>query len=262
MDEQSLAALVQDLPVPAVRWFATTGSTNDAALEWINRGAQDGCLVAADTQTAGRGRLGRRWITEPGAGLAFSLVLRPQPWEAERLGLLSPLGALAVSWALEHDFGLQSEIKWPNDVLLGGRKVCGILLEAAWVGDSLRGVVIGIGLNVMRAAVPPAGQLLFPATSLEEVSAPAPERERLLKAILSAFFYWRARLASLDFLDAWQNRLAYRGQWVEVSGTGAPPVVGQVRGVAPGGDLRLALPAGEEILVSAGDVRLRPAGEG
>ena len=138
MDVNSLTSLLSELPVPQIRYFETIGSTNDEALAWIQAGSQDGCLVIADQQTQGRGRLNRRWITHPGAALAFSLILQPTAGEIDRLEFFSPLGALAICQAMEELYGLNPQIKWPNDVLLQGRKIAGILVETAWLGDRLQ----------------------------------------------------------------------------------------------------------------------------
>jgi BirA family biotin operon repressor/biotin-[acetyl-CoA-carboxylase] ligase len=253
-----LRRMLAGLPIPAIRYFDQTGSTNDEALAWADSGAPDGALVAADSQTAGRGRLARRWVTHPGAALACSLILRPHPWEIDRVGLFSPLGALAVAEALEKEFALQPRIKWPNDVLLDGRKVCGILLDASWLGDQLAALVIGIGVNVLAAAVPPPEELLFPATSVESALGRAVAREDLLRSVLASFFAWREKIASAEFLAAWDQRLAYRGERVEIEQAGAAPLTGTVLGVRDTGALRLRIASGDEILVIAGDVRLRP----
>jgi BirA family biotin operon repressor/biotin-[acetyl-CoA-carboxylase] ligase len=257
MDVDALTSLFNSLPVPHIRYFDTIGSTNDEALAWIAAGAQDGCLVAADQQTLGRGRLNRRWITRPGAALAFSMILLPTPDEIEYLGFFSPLGALAISQALENMLGLVPQIKWPNDVLLQNRKVAGILLEAAWLGNQLQGIVLGMGLNVTARAVPPANELLFPATSVEEVAGHAVDRLALLKAIVQSLFEWRSKLKETDFRRAWEQRLAFTGQWVRIEGTGKPSVTGQVLGIDASGGLLLRGSAGETITVTVGDVHLR-----
>src|SRR5664279_6508775 len=113
-----LQSILTGLPLGGLRYFDSIGSTNDDALAWARAGAPDFSLVVADAQTAGRGRLLRRWITNPGSALAFSLVLRPSTQESECLPRFSPLGAVAVRQALADLFGLPAEIKWPNDVLL------------------------------------------------------------------------------------------------------------------------------------------------
>src|SRR4030042_1614769 len=97
----------------------------------------DWTLVIADTQTAGRGRMNRKWVTEPGAGLAFTMIFRLKEFEKGHVNLFSPLAALAVAEALEEGYGLHPAIKWPNDVLLNGKKTCGILAETSWLGDVL-----------------------------------------------------------------------------------------------------------------------------
>ncbi len=260
MDEQILVNALAGLPVPDIRYVDTIGSTNDLALEWLENGAVDGSLVVADTQTAGRGRMGRRWVTRAGAALAFSLVLRPSTVEAARLGLFSPLAGLAVCLALENVYGIRAQIKWPNDVLIDGRKVCGILAEAAWNGAVLRGVVIGVGVNVSNAALPPPEELLFPATSIEAALGRIPERPALLRAVLAQLFAWRGRLSGAEFLAAWDARLAFKGMAVRIDQPDRQPLTGTLIGVAPDGELRVKTNL-EEVLVTAGDVRLRPAGE-
>ena len=163
--------------VPDLRFFESIGSTNDEAMAWADAGAEDWSLVVADQQTQGRGRLGRHWVTNPGAALAFSLVLRPSREEMAFASLFSPLGGMGVASALE-EIGLAALVKWPNDVLLNRRKVCGILGEAAWTGDRLNGMVLGIGVNVASESVPPAGELLFPATCVEaELGRPLDRQE-------------------------------------------------------------------------------------
>ncbi|PJH75650.1 MAG: hypothetical protein CO064_05540, partial [Anaerolineae bacterium CG_4_9_14_0_8_um_filter_58_9] len=113
MNERELRRTLSDLPLGGVRYYEQTGSTNDVALAWASAGAPDLALVIADEQTAGRGRLGRKWVTPPGAALAFSLVLRPRPVERDVIPLYSALGALAVVSALEEKYGSKPEIKWP-----------------------------------------------------------------------------------------------------------------------------------------------------
>ncbi len=257
MDVGTLASLLAALPVPQIRSFDTIGSTNDEALSWAAAGAVDGCLVAADQQTQGRGRMNRRWITRPGAALAFSLILRPRLEEIGRMAFFSPLGALAICRALEDSLGLAPQIKWPNDVLLEGRKAAGILLETAWLGERSEGIVIGIGLNVTPASVPPAGELLFPATSIEEAAGHPVDRFALLREILWALFAWRSRLNEGAFRLAWEQRLAFRGEWVRIEGTGSEPVTGQVLGIDSSGGLLLRSSAGEAITITVGDVHLR-----
>lgn len=259
MNEPTLRRSLAGLPIPGLRFFEQIDSTNVEALRWLDDGAPDGALVIADAQTAGRGRLDRHWVTRPGSALAFSVIFRPRPSELDRPGLFSPLGALAVAQALEVGYGLHPQVKWPNDVLLEGRKVCGILAETAWMGERLSGVVVGIGMNVLRAAVPAPDELLFPAISVEEALGASLAREDLLRSSLAFLFAWRERLSSPHFLQAWESRLAYRWEAVQVESPGTEPVSGMLVGVSAEGDLRLSLPSGKEVRIHAGDVRLRPA---
>jgi len=259
MNEQNLTRSLASLPIPQVQYYESVGSTNDVALAWLENGAVDGALVVANTQTAGRGRMSRRWVSEPGAGLAFSLVLHPTPQETQRLGLFSALGALAVCMALQDEFRIHACVKWPNDVLIGGRKVCGILPEAAWNGSALRGLVLGIGINISESALPPENELLFPATTIETVLGCSCDRITLLRIVLESLLTWRAQIDTPAFLAALNARMMYRGQAVHIEQPGGELIKGIALGFADNGELRVKPAPGQEILVVAGDLRLRPA---
>jgi BirA family biotin operon repressor/biotin-[acetyl-CoA-carboxylase] ligase len=259
MNTATLQTALAGLTIPAVRFFESTSSTNDVAMEWAASGAADGALVVANQQTSGRGRSGRRWVTRAGAALAFSLVVRPTLAENAVLGRFSPLGGLAVANALEA-LGLTCEIKWPNDVLARRQKLCGILAEAVWDGETLQGLVLGVGVNVAPTSVPPADEVIFPATSVEDVLGRPVERLALLRGILAELLAWRAQLASPAFLEAWQSRLAFRGDPVWVTPPTGAALHGILAGVDPAGNLRLLSADGQEQIVAAGDVRLRPSG--
>jgi len=258
MNVNSLQVALAGLPIPVMYFLDTVGSTNDFAEELAKAGAPDFTLVVADEQTRGRGRLNRRWTTPAGTALAFSLVLHPNPAEMENLGLFAPLCGMAVCQALRESCGLAAEVKWPNDVLIKRRKACGVLVEAHWLGSELQSVIAGIGLNVSLASLPQAGEVLFPATCVEEQLGRSVQREALLAVVLEAFLAERPHTGSLAFLAKWENWLAFMGEWVQVEGpTGA--LNGRVLGVAADGSLRLETETGAEIVVSVGDVRLRPA---
>ena len=256
-----LQASLDGLPLGDWRYFDSLGSTNDAALKWADEGAPDFALVVADTQTAGRGRLQRRWVTNPGAGLAFSLVLRPSPGESEHLERFSPLGAIAVRQALADRFGLAAEIKWPNDVLLARRKVAGVLTETAWLAATLHALVLGIGVNIRPAALPPPDELIFPATCVETELGKEVVRWQVLRMILESLFAWRARLCTAAFLQEWQTHLAFKNEWVRLDATGGKQQIGQVLGIAPDGNLHLIGKDGKDFWVVVGDVHLRSMDE-
>ena len=262
MDKKSLQTALADLPLGGLRYFDSTGSTNDLALAWAAESAPDFSLIVADEQTSGRGRSGRTWYTPAKSALAFSLILRPAESERERPVFFTALGALALTETLSKNFGLPAQIKWPNDVLVRGRKAAGILLETVWLGEVVESLVLGMGLNVLAASVPPAENLDFPATSLEDETGQSLDRPALLRGILSELIAWRARLGSPEFLAAWEDRLAYRGEQVQTwdpSGQ-VPPRSGQLLGLGADGSLQLRGEDGETVSVHFGDVRLRPAG--
>lgn len=258
MDEQTLRSGLAGLPLPAIQYFDILPSTNDLALTWAGKGAPDFSLVAADCQSAGRGRLGRRWVTLAGASLAFSLVLRPSPQETDHLALFSPLAGLAVSQALEKLFNLQPIIKWPNDVLLNRKKVVGILAEAVWEGQKVNGVILGIGINVAPSSVPSAHELLFPATSVEQEVGHSVDRIGLLRSVVEELLAWRPNVTSPKFLQAWENRLAFRGEWVKATQIGKAALQGKVVRINRDGNLILLDASGKEIIITAGDIHLRP----
>jgi len=257
MDERTLRKTLSDILLGGLRTFEQIGSTNDVALAWAADGAPDLALVCAEEQTSGRGRGDRRWFTSPGTALAFSLVLRPLTCEEQSVPLFSGLGAVAVCEALELR-GLHPEIKWPNDVLLNRRKVCGVLVEAVWMGDKVDCIVLGIGVNVKPEAIPPSDQLNFPATSIEAEMEKSVDRLALLRDSLQALLTWRGLLTKDSFHNAWENHLAFRGEQVEIWVEGVPARTGQVEGLERDGSLRLRSHAGQVFMVHFGEVQLRP----
>ncbi|NLT35408.1 MAG: biotin--[acetyl-CoA-carboxylase] ligase [Gaiellales bacterium] len=244
-------------------------SSNDLLRAEAEKGAPEGALVVVEEQSAGRGRLGRHWVSRPGDGLTFSLLLRPR-MQLSQLGLLPLAAALGIAWALARDCGLgrRVAIKWPNDVLVDGGKVCGILAEASVDMDAVHWLVAGIGVNVNghpAAYMPKDGVIPAreAAVSLEEVLGQHVPRGPLLGmmlATLRAAFQLAAddgralirEYGSFDFL---------RGALVQVQrGVGGePPLRGMVEGVAHDGSLLVRDATSSVIPVSAGDVyRVRP----
>ncbi len=240
------------LPLGPLRYFETIGSTNAHAAEWAEQGAPDLSLVVADEQTAGKGRAGRSWHTPPGSALAFSLVLDPRGAFAS-LGRYSALGAVAVQDTLARAYGLPGAIKWPNDVLVNGSKVCGVLAETEWQGDRPRHVILGIGINVRADSLPAAQDLRFPATSVEAALGRPVERWVLLRQVLEALLEWREELHSPEFVPAWERRLAFLGQPVRLGN-----VEGRLAGLTPEGHLRLDTGNGERVF-PMGEIGLRPS---
>ena len=255
LDEISAALL--DLPLGGLRFYTSIGSSNDVALSWATEGAQDLSLVVADEQTAGRGRSGRTWYTPAGSALALSVVLRPTPLERLLPARLTGLGALALVTACR-DLGLAAQIKWPNDVLLQGRKFAGILVESEWSGNSLHAAILGIGINIAANAVPPADQLAFPVTSLEGELGQPVNRIELLRRFLIALLEWRSRISTPEFIQAWEQALAFRGANVLVGRDGEPSLQGKLLGLEMDGSLRL-LSAEMPTIVHFGEIHMRPS---
>ena len=244
----------------------STGSTNADLLARARRGEPAGVVLAAEEQTAGRGRMGRGWVSPPRAALTFSVLLSPGVPPARR-GWLPLLAGVAAAAAVTEVTGVQARLKWPNDllagtVLAGEGKLAGILAEAA--GDA---VVVGIGLNVSTEpaefprllAAPGPGAL--PATSLRAAGATALDREELLLAILSGFERW---------YRAWQqaggdpDRSGLRQEYVRWSATigrtvraelpGGQALSGPAVGVDSDGRLLVRVSSGAEVPVAAADV--------
>ena len=257
MNQSQIKKSLSKLALGEIKYFDSIGSTNDEALARAAADAPDMSIIIADEQTAGRGRLNRKWFTPKETALAFSLILRPTDEEKPHLSRTIGLAALAVAQSLQ-ERGLIAQIKWPNDVLIAGRKVCGILMEAVWSGEDVDCVVIGIGVNVLKGSVPPAESLQFPATSLEEELGYPPKRLEILRDILAAFINIRQQITSDEFVTNWENLLAFRGELVQVEANGAPGTVGSLVGLEPDGSLQLRNERGESITVRFGDVRLRP----
>ena len=259
MNESSLRKTFSDLRAGGLRYFDSIGSTNDAALAWAADGARDFSIVVADEQTSGRGRLDRKWLTPAGSAIAASLILRPEDAFRPYLSRAAGLAALAIVESFR-GLDLDARIKWPNDVLVNGKKVAGILIENTWIGEKVDALVVGMGINVRRAAVPPANVLNFPAASIEsELGKPPPARGEILRGLLESLIEFRPRIGSDEFIKAWEDRLAFRGRQVQISAGGAASVAGELLGLDADGGLRLKDAHGKLVSIHAGDVSLREA---
>lgn len=238
------------------------GSTNTRAAAWAAEGAPEGSLVLAEEQTRGRGRMGRTWHAHPGQNLTFSLVLRPA-LPPDRFGLITLAAGVAVCQALDPLLApLRPAIKWPNDVLLGNAKCCGMLLESSFDGsgvDKRAAVVLGIGLNVNQAAFPAMLRSVSTSLLLEtgRITPRAPLLAGLL-AMLEARYDQLAAPAGCEAVRrAYERRLAHLGRPVKLREAGTPHLVeGTVEGVTPAGALRLRTAPGLRIF-HAGEVTSR-----
>jgi BirA family biotin operon repressor/biotin-[acetyl-CoA-carboxylase] ligase len=247
-------------------YLPTTPSTNDAARDLAGQGAPDGTVVVADAQTAGRGRAGKSpWLTPPRTSLAVSVLLRPllAPDALPRLGLAA---GVAAAGAIRTVAGVAAGLKWPNDVVAGGRKLGGILVECALQGTAVSHAVVGIGLNVnlpaaALGAFPDAA--LAPTTLLDLAGRPV-SREALLVDLLRELGRLTAALyrgEGDEVLARYREAQTVLGHPVRVSGgaPGAAPVDGVAESVSADGALVLRLPGGRRQTFAYGEVTLRPA---
>jgi BirA family biotin operon repressor/biotin-[acetyl-CoA-carboxylase] ligase len=240
--------------------FDSLPSTNLEAAQRAGKGAPEGLCVVAGEQTAGRGRLEREWVSPKGAGLYFSIVLRPR-FEQSAWALISLMAAVAVYEALHDSCGLQADIKWPNDVLADEKKLCGILAETVETSEG-RAVVVGIGINLTNHAFPES--LEKTATSVEAATGQHPDVEVVLEALVASLGKYYQVLQDPDgagvIVREWSRRSTFAsGKRIRVT-SGDETIDGTSRGLEPDGALRVETPGGKMRTVRAGDVSsLRPA---
>jgi BirA family biotin operon repressor/biotin-[acetyl-CoA-carboxylase] ligase len=251
-------------------YLPSTGSTNDVAKDLATRGAPEGTVVLADEQTAGRGRLRRRWLAPPGTCLLCSILFRPDlpPSQAQQLTMLC---SLAAADAVEQVSGLQVTIKWPNDLIVRSRiphpearewrKLAGVLTETGVMGERLDFVVVGIGVNVnVEPDVVPT--LASHATSiLAEVMRPTDRLALLATLLRGVERRYEALRAGESPYQEWTARLATLGQPVQVT-TSEGALTGVAESVDGDGALLLRTPDGELHRLLAGDVTLSRPGSG
>jgi BirA family biotin operon repressor/biotin-[acetyl-CoA-carboxylase] ligase len=250
--------------VPAVvddlRYYASIGSTNTEASRLLEQGQIQGkTLLLAEEQTAGRGRLQRTWLSDPHDSLTFSLAIYGDHLPVlDNPQMLTLVAAVAVTDAIKELVGIQAAIKWPNDILLNGKKACGILVEAVWQPPALLGAIVGIGVNVGSKAVPAGTGLRYPPTSLEGANGFTIQRESLLVSILQSFFTWLPHMNEAAFRSHYQNHLAFIGEWVNIINSEDQSILsGQCMGISQQGSLMLQQPDGTMIHCTAGEISLR-----
>lgn len=228
-------------------------STNDLAKSLGAQGASEGTLVVAEAQTAGRGRLGRDWLSPPGEGIYVSLILKP-PLPPSELPQITLTVAVAVVRALRAAAGVSPGIKWPNDLILGGKKLGGILTEMETESDRIRYVVVGLGLNVNNPQFPP--ELSATATSLLRETGRRVPRAPLVRAWLEEFETLYDGFSAGNFpeiLEEWRHHTVTLGRRVTVR-HGNREFHGWAREVEADGALLLETEAGETIRVTSGEV--------
>jgi BirA family biotin operon repressor/biotin-[acetyl-CoA-carboxylase] ligase len=238
-----------------IHHFLETGSTNDAARQLAEQGAPEGTLVLAEEQTQGRGRLGRTWLSERGAGIYASILLRPA-LKPRAAAVLTLVAAVAASEAIEQACGLRADIKWPNDLLLDGRKCCGILSEMQAERDDIQYVIVGIGINVNHTVFP--AELGQRATSLRIEGKQTYSRVTVLCEFLLRFelLYDDLQQSShTTVLRRWVDRSSFAfGKQVTVDLGREKKLEGQTAGLSELGNLKLKLADGRVEEVMSGDI--------
>jgi len=235
-----------------LEYRAALGSTQDLARELARAGAAEGTVILAGRQTAGRGRLGRSWIS-PRGGLYLTVVLRPP---VQHLKALVIIAALAVARAVERLTGLQTSLKWPNDVLVAGRKVSGILSESELMGEGVSYALVGIGLNVNADMATYAEAAPLSTSVMTELGREV-SREALAAGILNEFeALYLAAQAGEPIDQEWRARLGMLGKEVRVH-FGEQVEEGLAEDVDSDGSLILRRADGSRVTIAAGDVTLQ-----
>lgn len=231
-------------------------STNDRAKALARNGAKEGLLVIADKQSGGKGRLGRSWESPAGTGIWMSLVLRPKisPQYASQLTLVA---GLCLCETIEKVTGLKAQIKWPNDVVVGGKKVCGILTEMSAEIDGINYIVVGIGINVNMTEFP---ENLTYASSLAIEGQKEYCRRSLIKDFLERFevdyMKYKAKPNLEDFLERYEKNCITLNKRVKLI-MGEEEIIAEAEHVTKEGALQVMLPDGTKKEVSSGEVSVR-----
>jgi len=243
-----------DVFTPTIVRFDSLPSTNLEAARRAIEGAAEGLCVVAAEQTQGRGRLGRQWASPKGAGLYFSIILRPA-FAQSSWPLLTLMAAVAVQDALSKSYDLRTDIKWPNDVIANEKKLCGILAETV---ETPKGgaVVVGIGINLTEDSFP--SELKDVATSVDAVAASPANLELLMESLVNALSNQYRNLRMQDgitnLVNDWCVRSSYcAGKKIRVT-DGGVSFVGTTRGIEKDGALIVETDAGELKVIRAGDV--------
>ncbi|MGQ9454647.1 MAG: biotin--[acetyl-CoA-carboxylase] ligase [Armatimonadota bacterium] len=231
--------------------FDTVTSTNDVALKLAKLGSPEGTIVTAHSQSAGRGRRGRIWLDEPGQSVLMSIILRPDI-PAQRFYEMSFLASLAVADCLRFEFSLQAQLKWPNDVLVNGQKICGVLVETESASEGAA-VIVGIGINVNQKQFP--GEISDTATSIALETNTQQDVEDVVKKVVSVLLAHYERYRNIGFkeiLDRWRSYMYGIRKRARVI-TNQSSMCGKVEGVNETGALVLRDDLGNIQTISSAD---------
>ncbi len=239
----------------SIELLAEVASTNTLAMEMASSGAPDGSAVVAEKQTGGKGRLGRTWIS-PKGNLYLSVILRPD-MPLHKAPVITLMGAVAVATAINNRYKLEAAIKWPNDILIAGKKVSGLLTEVSAEQDRIRHIVLGIGVNVnMGLEALPSG-VREHTTTIAAESGKQINRTVLLQDLLRNLEYWYLLFLKnpAEVLQQWRKLNMTVGNRVTVSGTGET-IEGIALGIDEEGRLIITQDDGTQRTIAAGDVTI------
>lgn len=255
------------LPCLSTRWLgrqivylSSTPSTNTKAKELAEEDESHGLLVITDDQTSGKGRRGRSWCGKPAEAIAMSFVLKPK-LPPKQMSMLTLVAALAVSRAIEEVTGLENDIKWPNDIVIQGRKICGILTEMSTQEDYVNHVVVGIGINVHTREFP--DEIANLAGSLDLYTEKPVVRASLVAKILDEFeklYEEFEQVGNLSFMkEEYESRLVTRGEndQVRIIRNQTEERIGNARGINDEGELVVCWEDGQMEPVMSGEVSVR-----
>jgi len=237
--------------------FDEVGSTNDIAMELGAKGGEDGLVVVAESQSHGKGRLGRTWISPKGVNLYVSVLLRPE-FSPHHASALTMMASVATATAISRVTGLVTEIKWPNDILIGGKKVSGILTEMHAEGDRIHYVVIGVGVNVNMKREDFPDNLRMPAASLMEYAGRKIDRNELLRALLESMdsnLEMISRKGIVSIVPKWRRLCGTLNRRVKISLPGEA-IIGVAEDVTQEGGLIVTIGEGAKRVVYAGDLTI------
>jgi len=234
--------------------YDSIDSTNTCAKIFANKGAEEGTVVIADYQTAGRGRFGRTWLAESGSNLLFSIIIRPT-YSTDKIGLLPFFVAVGIANAVETVTGMQCECKWPNDILINKKKCCGILMESTSQQNNFDYAIIGIGLNVNQKEF--IGDLEGIATSLSSEGGREFDRRNVFSQIMSSLESYYTDVRKGDFntaLKEWKARATIFGKRITLT-QAADVIDGIAINLAADGGLVVETETGQRVF-HAGDVTI------
>jgi BirA family biotin operon repressor/biotin-[acetyl-CoA-carboxylase] ligase len=240
-----------------IYYFQKLSSTNTVAKEHAEKGAKEGTIIVAETQTQGRGRLNKRWIS-PKGGVWLSVILRAKiaAEEAPRITLIT---SVAIAKTLHRLYGLKTGIKWPNDVLIDGKKICGILTEALTNGKNVKMIVVGIGINANFNLSALREDLQTTATTLKEVLKKHVDREKLICVLLKEFEECYELFREKKFkilLEEWREMAGFLGKKIEVKSF-EENWLGRAIDIDESGALIVELENNEKKRVLCGDVTVQ-----